>query len=361
MAACPPETSYVLWALTSVWKRGGWIGVDLFFVLSGFLVSGLLFREYQKRRSVNIGRFLIRRGFKIYPAFWVLLAVTVVVRLALDGRLSTSALLGELLFVQNYADSFWGHTWSLAVEEHFYLLLALLTVWLCHQRAATSNPFAALPSIFVAVASVCLALRVRVGMTLPYNNYTHLFATHIRIDALLFGVLLSYYWHFERLSENARLSRHAKLLGLLGGLALAPAFIFPLERTTWIPTFGLTCFYVGSGAILLSMLYVEIPESRLTRSLANVGMFSYSIYLWHLPVEHWSGAIVERLLGIESNWFVYVAMYLIGAVGIGILAAKAVEYPVLRLRDRLYPSRTPSRSPAAVPNLSMPYATQRRS
>src|SRR5213594_2434573 len=67
MTPCPRETSYLMWALTSVWGRGGWIGVDLFFVLSGFLVSGLLFREYKSREAVNATHFLIRRGFKIYP------------------------------------------------------------------------------------------------------------------------------------------------------------------------------------------------------------------------------------------------------------------------------------------------------
>src|SRR5215211_479046 len=58
------------------WVKVGWTGVDLFFVLSGFLVSGLLFAEYRKNGELRIGRFLIRRGFKIYPPFWVLMAVT---------------------------------------------------------------------------------------------------------------------------------------------------------------------------------------------------------------------------------------------------------------------------------------------
>ena len=61
-------------------NRAGWIGVDLFFVLSGFLISGLLFGEYQRRGSIQLKRFYIRRGFKIYPAFYVFLAVTALIQ-----------------------------------------------------------------------------------------------------------------------------------------------------------------------------------------------------------------------------------------------------------------------------------------
>src|SRR4026209_1924186 len=68
---CPREVSSVANAVTSTLARGGWSGVDLFFVLSGFLVSGLIFREYKTTGDFDASRFLIRRGFKIYPAFWV--------------------------------------------------------------------------------------------------------------------------------------------------------------------------------------------------------------------------------------------------------------------------------------------------
>ena len=66
---------------SDLWSQIGWVGVDLFFVLSGFLVSGLLFNEYKKHGQIRLGRFLIRRGFKIYPAFYFLILVTIAIRL----------------------------------------------------------------------------------------------------------------------------------------------------------------------------------------------------------------------------------------------------------------------------------------
>src|SRR5687768_12956005 len=89
--------------LTALWYRGGWVGVDLFFVLSGFLVSGLVFREYQRGGSFSAGRFLARRAFKIYPAFYVLILVTLLVERFTDHPpVTRRTLFAELLFVQNY-------------------------------------------------------------------------------------------------------------------------------------------------------------------------------------------------------------------------------------------------------------------
>lgn len=105
---------------------GGWIGVDLFFVLSGFLISGLLFREHRKTGGVRIGRFLARRGFKIYPAFYVMILFTLAVGSLFDQRLPLRDVLAELSFTQNYFGGLWDHTWSLAVEEHFYIGIAAL-------------------------------------------------------------------------------------------------------------------------------------------------------------------------------------------------------------------------------------------
>src|SRR5690349_6303271 len=103
----------------------GWVGVDLFFVLSGFLVSGLLFREYQQTRQIRSGRFLLRRGFKIYPQFYLMIGLTALIA-RWDGHpVSGRQITAEALFVQNYFQGFWIHSWSLAIEEHFYILLAI--------------------------------------------------------------------------------------------------------------------------------------------------------------------------------------------------------------------------------------------
>ena len=91
------------------WRTGGWVGVDLFFVLSGFLISGLLFREYQQQGRIHLKRFLVRRGFKIYPPYYVLVAVTLFVFVSEGRPISNRHLLGTLFFLNNYLGGLWGH------------------------------------------------------------------------------------------------------------------------------------------------------------------------------------------------------------------------------------------------------------
>ena len=136
------EGTDLLSASLVIWQRGGWIGVDLFFVLSGFLVSGLLFREYEAFGSVQAGRFLVRRGLKLYPAFWAFLATSLIVLSWQGSTLRWGSIVAELLFVQNYFEGVWIHTWTLAVEEHFYLLLTLFVMAAIERRPAGSDPFA---------------------------------------------------------------------------------------------------------------------------------------------------------------------------------------------------------------------------
>lgn len=276
---------------------GGWIGVDLFFVLSGFLVSGLLFREYQKTGSVNVKRFLIRRGFKIYPSFWVMLAVTLLV----FGFDSYRHLFAELTFTQNFFGGLWNHTWSLAVEEHFYVGLAVL-VWY-------KKRFDLVPHLCLLAAALCFLQRA----WFLYAHGMNIFPTNFRIDSLMFGVLISYYWHFK----GMRLTEYRWLL-LTGGIVLLiPFFLFDSVYTGYTFTVGLTQIYIGSGMILLAMLNFDLDRLWL---IGKVGMYSYSIYLWHM--------FVRRMT--DDIW-----LFFLGSLFVGILMALFVEYPVLKLRDRL--------------------------
>ena len=120
-------------------QRCGWIGVDLFFVLSGFLVSGLLYSEYKKYGSLSPKRFLVRRGLKIYPAFYTFVIGSVILMLLTRMKIPLDLLLAEILFVQNYYGALWGHTWSLCIEEHFYLLLTA-GLYLLWRRASVEMP-----------------------------------------------------------------------------------------------------------------------------------------------------------------------------------------------------------------------------
>lgn len=341
MESCPAETNTFFHSLTAIWNRGGWIGVDLFFVLSGFLVSGLLFREHEKHGSILAFRFLIRRGFKIYPGFWVLIGVTVVFAILQHHPIHPHTVASELLFLQNYRSAAWPHTWSLAVEEHFYLLLVIFLFWLS-TRKQEKNPFTIIPMAFMSLAIVCLTLRVltaiHLGKTGALANHgvsRYFCATHLRIDSLFFGVLLSYFYHYNNRAFLERIVRWRVWLIALGILFLAPAFIFQLETTPFMYTAGPTMLYLGGGALLCGLLAWQWPGSAAIRSLAYMGSHSYSVYLWHVPVLYTAAHWFQP----AESWFYYFTIYLAGAVSFGIIMAVVVEFPMLKLRDRWFPSR----------------------
>ena len=329
-------------ALASVIRCGGWIGVDLFFVLSGFLVSGLLFDEHKRSGGLRWGRFLGRRGFKIYPAFYAMLALTFANELV-RGRLRARPALAELLFFQNYTPGLWVHTWSLAVEEHFYLLLPALLLVLLRFGARAGDPFRLVPAAWLTAAALLLGLRC-LNLRLPFDYWTHFMPTHLRLDSLLLGVAISYCFRYRKVWVE-HWQRHRALLAACGALLLAPAFAFELDRTPWIWTAGFLVFALGSGLLLVS-LHGALPTNAFTRAVGYVGARSYSIYVWHLPVRYWvTDKIAARLhLGAAASTALFVA----GSIAAGIGLAALLEQPTLRLRDRLLPAALPvNRGPAA--------------
>ncbi len=371
MGGVPLDVPFVAQSALVLWLRTGWIGVDLFFVLSGFLVSGLLFREYGRLGEVHAGRFLVRRGLRIYPAFYIFLISTSIA----TGTVGTRQFLADASFVQNYIPGLWDHTWTLAVEEHFYLLLALLVAVLVRRDAARStrgtesrggrDPFFVIVPIFAAVALTELVLRIataRYGK--PYFAH-HLYPTHLRLDSLLFGVLLEYLVWSRGQSVWAWVRAHQPLLVLTSIVCLAPPCFLP-ATDPFMETAGFTLLYIGFGAVLMLALR-PAPEAnahathdakaqprtvgswrrvvdgctpvphRAASVLAWIGVYSYSIYLWHLAVKKWAVPAIVRTLGAHEGGIVALLVYLGASLLTGVAMARLIEIPTLALRDRWLP------------------------
>lgn len=325
--------------------RAGWIGVDLFFVLSGFLVSGLLFAEQRKYGHIAVSRFWLRRAFKILPPFYVLLIVS-----ALTGFHQHGHVLADALFVQDYVHGWWHHTWSLAIEEHFYLLLPLALVALARRARLREDPFAWLPYGCAALAMLVLALRiVSFSFTAHLDKveffWRHLCPTHLRIDSLASGVFLSWICHYRSgwLAGIGR--RQLLLIAATSALLLLPCTLIDVESSMAMATIGLSFVYLGFGGILLVVVLwpQSAKPSRLGAMLAYIGRHSYSIYLWHLPIMLLTQVALEKLFPHIRDQIVFVVFATL-SVAAGVFMTWLVEAPALRLRDRLLPARrgTPS-------------------
>jgi peptidoglycan/LPS O-acetylase OafA/YrhL len=332
------STPYTLYG-----ERIGWAGVDLFFVLSGFLISGLLFADFQEHGRISVGRFYIRRGFKIWPALYALIFSGLLISAVMPGHhLPARGILPELFFMQDYFPSIWGLTWSIAVEEHFYLCLPLLFLLLL--RRDRGRPFAALPAIFAAIAIFCLVCRFAVGWKQNgvVDDWTAIFPTHLRMDGLMFGVLICYFNRF-------RSGVFQWMVQWWGGwvvvaLALVALSIFPLENRE-MHTWGFTVLYLAAGFLVAKAVAHEGPKivRIASRWLARIGVYSYSIYIWHMFFV-W---LVLPHFHIKSPILTYWGS-IIGPIPFGIVMAKIIEIPVLRFRDRVFPTVL-KESPARVP------------
>jgi peptidoglycan/LPS O-acetylase OafA/YrhL len=336
------ELPYPIYLVMGLWGRCGWIGVDLFFVLSGFLVSGLLFREYKRYGEIDCARFLIRRGLRIYPPYYLFLAVIALLSMTTRRPVSLANTLAASCFVQSYLTKLpgiWSHTWSLAIEQHFYLFIALLFLVLLRSRL--QNPFRVALACYVVVAIGSLIWRLINARSYPYSPVTHIFLTHLRMDSLFFGVILAYVYNLE--PGRLRIVYNHRFVAAIASLLLVlPSGLLPVEHF-FMHTIGLSLLYLGFGGMLLVSLTLAEPAWMLARhaigTLAFIGSHSYSIYLCHLPLGIWFMPWLRSLLGGPLPYLVDAAVYCLLSIGFGVVMAKLVELPVLRLRDRLYPSR----------------------
>jgi peptidoglycan/LPS O-acetylase OafA/YrhL len=337
----------------------GWSGVDLFFVLSGFLVGGLLFHEIRKSGRLDVTRFIIRRGFKIWPLYYLFLVIGVVYRakgMHIGLAASARSTWPNWLHVQNYFGTPFGVTWSLAVEEHFYLFLPLLLAILVWASRDSRVSLPLLPWIVGVVAVTCFVLRWVFPQEWVPAGYTHL-----RMDSMFAGVLLAYLHYFRPSTFNIT-SRHPLLFIALGCVMLLPLCHFKQDsRFTW--TIGHVLAYCGYGLILISTVHgfagprAAWLENPVVRAVAFIGVYSYPIYLWHIGLgqrpSHWllDHGVFSRWSTLQ--WITVNGVWIVFMIVVGVTLSKLVEFPMLALRDRLYPSRATTidaRQPKSEPD-----------
>ncbi|MBF0486011.1 MAG: acyltransferase [Candidatus Omnitrophica bacterium] len=327
----------------NLWMQCGWTGVDLFFVISGFLVSGLLFREYKECGNINLWRFFIRRGLKIYPAFYAFLFLTTLYLILYNYPVpSLSKYMGELLYIQSYWPHIWEHSWSLAVEEHFYLFIGLFVLY--RVKCSGSDPFRIFIPLTILISVECLFFRVLNAYFFPYTHQSHLFPTHLRIDSLLFGVMLSYLHHFRQDKLKCWVKERASIIGILSTVLIMTSWRWSLFDP-FMHSFGFTFLYIGFGGFLLLFLYhfnmEKTNENWILKGTAFIGVYSYSIYLWHILFSRWFPYhVFSRVPNYLLFSFVSLFIYVFGSVSVGILMSKLIEIPVLNFRNKFFVSRS---------------------
>jgi peptidoglycan/LPS O-acetylase OafA/YrhL len=328
---------------------GGGVGVNVFFVLSGFLITTLLLAERDAAGRISLRNFYARRALRLLPALFLMVACVSAYTLVVLAASERHKMLGPVPYVLFYvgnwrrallgvdALSWFGHTWSLSIEEQFYILwpLALIVAAKWRGRRAV---------LAVALAGSGLSLLLRIllwhGPVAADRIYN---GTDTEADQLLIGCALAI---AVNLWPDA--VRRVCRLGLWPGLAVLAFAVVDIEHLALRYTVGWTLFAL-SGAMLVGHVATE-PGGRVGRllawrPLAFTGMISYGLYLWHFPI------VLASKGHLHSVWLLS-AFVLVATYATAYASWRVVEQPALRLKSRFAPAAARARAqeaPAHVP------------
>jgi peptidoglycan/LPS O-acetylase OafA/YrhL len=320
---------------------GGNIGVDLFFVLSGFLITSILLREHSGSGVISIARFYMRRALRLLPALYLVVAFVVLYAWLFQPPNVLTYTVHEAWSVVFYyfnwhrvaqvtsgdTDHQWmfSHLWSLSVEEQFYLVWPLCMFVLLLPRAPRLAAFIVI-GIGIAGPALGRALIWETGASKGLY-----FSTLWHSDGLMWGALGAWLTHFKSIPSSARISRNfsvAAILSLVLMLALAKN---DLLSNGLLYRGGFTLVGLLSAIIILAAVRDPSPALRVVlenKVLCWVGKVSYGLYLWHWPCI----LICQRLPGGE---LVRGAASFAMIFSITSLSFYFVEQPFLALKDRL--------------------------
>jgi peptidoglycan/LPS O-acetylase OafA/YrhL len=321
----------------------GWSGVDLFFVLSGYLIASQLFQKIVRLQKISLKEFFTKRFFRIIPAYLLVVALYFLFPFMRE-RESPAPLWKYLTFTQNigldvHTNGTFSHAWSLCIEEQFYLLLPLILMLLVRFKLLKKG-FLILVALFVF------------GFIIRYFSYYHFvlplgddrwpgwsewiyYPTWTRLDGLLVGVSIAALLKFKPLFGNRILS-YGNAIFICGLLIFATTyFICSDEQSLTASVFGFPLVDIGYGFIVLSALspncFLYKNKSAITSKIAAL---SYGIYLIHKIVIHVTQAQFIKFK-IDDNSNLVFLICVITVFIASLILNEIIEKPFLNLRRKL--------------------------
>ncbi|MEI8336204.1 MAG: acyltransferase [Actinomycetes bacterium] len=324
--------------------KGGYLGVDLFFVLSGYLITSLLLAETARSGTIGLGGFWARRARRLLPALFLMLVAVCAYAVFIAKPTELNQIRGDFLATLGYVANwhlvladydYWrlftspsplNHTWSLAIEEQFYVVwpLVALGVGCIVRRGRTAIAWARamfFTSLTLSIFSAAFALQIWHSSKGTVRIY---YGTDTRAAAILFGAALAS-WIAWRGAASTKRGRHSlEILGVIATAILIWAY-FRLEQGG-LYSGGLLICSLAATAVIAAITHPEsgpLARAFSARPLVEAGIISYGLYLWHWPIYVWLNA--DRV-GL-SGWpllGVRIAVTLV----VALLSYRFVEKPI---------------------------------
>ena len=329
----------------------GWMGVNLFFVLSGFLITHHLLRGWRHGPGQGgLRTYLLKRWLRIVPTYYVVLAIAalgVVPHHPIQPHLMGFQVAYHALFLQDYLpSSILGPFWSLGVEEKFYLVMPVVILAMLRIAAPESRL-----RLLLGIAAVPFAVRILMYFlgappSLDDNflqDYRNPF--HLNLDALFFGAACA--WVAAELPRsNALWTRgRARAMGLIGVLLILVLMISPWSAVNQGFFYRVAIFPLTAGGmalVLLSAVMLPVGSSRILENpwLARAGRIAYPWYLTHVLVLHWLGAELGGLVSdgdmtAAARFGLFLPVFLAASILVALALHFAIEKPCLILKDRV--------------------------
>ena len=333
---------------------GGFLGVDLFFVLSGYLISSLIIKEFRKTGTVNLYNFYIRRARRLLPAVYFMITVGLVVMVLFNEVLLRKSHL-DAIFGYIYSSNWWyifhkldyfdsfgaqspfKHLWSLAIEEQFYMIFPLLFLLVNRKKKSKDGTYKLNKNFLYVVLGLILVSLIAHILLFDINNISRIyFGTDTRAFSLLVGVVGAILYPMERL--HAKITPQQNMLysvvSLVSIATLITVMIYTSEYNTLLYRGGFLLVAILGLIVIISSGKQHTLMSRLLsfKPVVFIGKISYSLYLWHFPVLVLTTPVSE--IGNPNIFFVILRIVLTFAVAI--VSYVFVETPIRKLGFKNY-------------------------
>jgi len=308
--------------------RDGLFGVDMFFVLSGFLITILLVEEWEREGKVHFKNFYLRRILRLYPALLLLL-------IALCMIAPWPYIISTLFYFTNWVKAlhlqpdslFLDHTWSLSIEEQYYILWPIALTFLLKMKIHKRNLF--LLPLLLGLAS---AIARGIYWIATEDWFRVYMGTDLHADGLLIG---SSFGLMTMYSFYPNFSKHKLIISLTTVITFLFIFWLLIEKeltSSFIPLYG--NLGISLGTIIIISRLIHFPSPFLIKifsfsPLVKIGMISYGLYLWHAPV----GVVIDQVNFNLEPFLISMCKIIATFLAAG-LSYFLVEKPFLKLKDR---------------------------